>query len=83
MTFVTADLTIGISNGTMMNFDKSPCLVIWEVTEACDLACRHCRASAVPARHPLELKTDEGYALLAQIRAIGNPLMVFTGGDPL
>lgn len=83
MTFVTADLTIGISNGSMMNFDKSPFLVIWEVTEACDLACLHCRASAVPARHPLELKTEEGYALLAQIREIGNPLMVFTGGDPL
>lgn len=66
-----------------MDFDRSPFLVIWEVTEACDLACLHCRASAVPRRHPLELKTAEGYALLAQIRAFGNPLMVFTGGDPL
>jgi len=66
-----------------MDSDQSPFLVIWEVTEACDLACVHCRACAVPARHPMELTTCEGFALLAEIRSMGNPLMVFTGGDPL
>ncbi|MEW5977100.1 MAG: TIGR04053 family radical SAM/SPASM domain-containing protein [Acidobacteriota bacterium] len=66
-----------------MNFDQSPFLVIWEVTEACDLACLHCRASALPRRHPLELSTQEGFDLLAQIRGMGDPLVVFTGGDPL
>lgn len=66
-----------------MNFDQAPFLVIWEVTQACDLACRHCRASAVPDRHPDELTTDEGYALLKEIRSFGDPLTVFTGGDPL
>ncbi|HUJ20976.1 MAG TPA: TIGR04053 family radical SAM/SPASM domain-containing protein, partial [Bryobacteraceae bacterium] len=58
-------------------------LVIWEVTQACDLACVHCRASAMPGRNPAELTTEEGYKLLDQIRAFGDPLMVFTGGDPL
>lgn len=67
----------------MMNFDEAPLLVIWEVTQACDLACVHCRASAVPARHPLELTTEEGFDLLKEIKSFGNPLMVFTGGDPL
>ncbi len=67
----------------MRNFDQAPFLVIWEVTQACDLACRHCRASAVPDRHPDELTTREGYALLAEIRSFGDPLVVFTGGDPL
>ncbi|MFN0170081.1 MAG: TIGR04053 family radical SAM/SPASM domain-containing protein [Bryobacteraceae bacterium] len=66
-----------------MNFDESPLLVIWEVTQACDLACVHCRASAVPNRHPLELTTNEGFDLLREIKFFGNPLMVFTGGDPL
>jgi len=65
------------------SFDEAPFLVIWEVTQACDLACVHCRASAVPERHSLELTTEEGFHLLGQIRAFGNPLMVFTGGDPL
>src|SRR5213592_1560335 len=66
-----------------MNFDQSPMLVIWEVTQACDLACVHCRASAEPERHPKELNTEQGYRLLDEIRSFGEPLMVFTGGDPL
>jgi radical SAM protein with 4Fe4S-binding SPASM domain len=67
----------------MQSFDAAPFLVIWEVTQACDLACVHCRASAVPARHPLELSTEAGFDLLAQVAEFGQPLMVFTGGDPL
>jgi len=66
-----------------MNFDNAPMLVIWEVTQACDLACVHCRASAQPERHPQELSTEQGFRLLEQIRSFGEPLMVFTGGDPL
>jgi radical SAM protein len=66
-----------------MNFDQSPMLVIWECTQACDLTCVHCRASAQPERSPNELSTGQGYALLDEIRAFGEPLMVFTGGDPL
>jgi radical SAM protein len=66
-----------------MNFDQSPMLVIWEVTQACDLACVHCRASAQSERHSKELTTEQGYRLLDEIRSFGEPLMVFTGGDPL
>src|SRR6476620_2616178 len=66
-----------------MNFDQSPMLVIWEVTQACDLACVHCRASALVERNPAELTTEQGYRLLDEIRSFGEPLMVFTGGDPL
>src|SRR5262245_17267536 len=65
-----------------MDFDRSPMLVIWEVTQACDLACVHCRASAAPGRHPHELTTIEGFQLLEQVRDFGSPLMVFTVGDP-
>jgi len=66
-----------------MNFDQAPMLVIWEATQACDLACVHCRASAQSERHPHELTTEQGYRLLDEIRSFGEPLMVFTGGDPL
>src|SRR4051812_15790695 len=66
-----------------MNFDQSPMLVIWEVTQACDLACVHCRASAQSERNERELTTEQGYRLLDDIRSFGEPLMVFTGGDPL
>jgi radical SAM protein len=66
-----------------MNFDQAPMLVIWEATQACDLACVHCRASAQSERDAKELTTEQGYRLLDEIRSFGEPLMVFTGGDPL
>jgi radical SAM protein len=66
-----------------MNFDQAPMLVIWEVTQACDLACVHCRASAQSERYSGELTTEQGHRLLDEIRSFGEPLMVFTGGDPL
>ena len=67
----------------MRDFSEAPFLVIWEVTRACDLACLHCRASADPYRHPLELSTEEGFRLLDTVREFGDPIMIFTGGDPL
>lgn len=68
---------------TPSDFDRSPFLVIWEVTRACDLECLHCRAEAQKLPHPLELDTAEGLALLDEIRRFGKPLFIFTGGDPL
>jgi radical SAM protein len=67
----------------MRNFDDAPFLVIWELTQACDLACVHCRACAIANRNPSELTTQEGFRLLDEVRSFGDPLMVFTGGDPL
>ncbi len=67
------------------SFDERPVLVYWEVTRACDLACRHCRAEAIPEPTPGELDTAEGHRLLEAIAGFGRPLprLVLTGGDPL
>jgi radical SAM protein len=66
-----------------VDFDRAPFVVIWEATQACDLACLHCRACAVPQRDPRELSTDEAKRLIDDIRRFGRPLLVLTGGDPL
>jgi len=60
-------------------------LVYWEMTQACGLACRHCRAEAMPTAHPLELNHAESRTLLHQIAAFDVPLphLILTGGDPL
>ncbi len=65
------------------DFAKSPFVVIWETTRACDLACRHCRAEAVPYRSPDELSTDEAKAMLRKVREFGNVVFVMSGGDCL
>ena len=65
------------------DFDERPFIAIWEVTQACDLACVHCRASAQPERDPMELSTAEGKGLIDQIAALRVPVFVLTGGDPI
>ena len=63
---------------------ERPLVLIWEVTQACELSCDHCRADAQPARHPEELSTAEGKALLDQAADFGDgQLVVFSGGDPM
>ena len=57
-------------------------MVFWEMTQACDLACKHCRACAVPHADPLELTTEQGMALLREVHGLGCPNLVLTGGDP-
>ncbi|HXJ79517.1 MAG TPA: TIGR04053 family radical SAM/SPASM domain-containing protein [Candidatus Methylomirabilis sp.] len=66
-------------------FDRAPRRVYWEVTRACDLACRHCRAEAAPAADPAELSSEEGRRLLRDLARFGEPLphLVLTGGDSL
>jgi AdoMet-dependent heme synthase len=66
-----------------LNYDEAPFLAIWEVTQSCDLACKHCRAAAQPIAHPDQLTTAEGKDLIDQIAAMHVPIFVFTGGDPL
>lgn len=66
-----------------IDFDERPFIAIWETTQACDLACVHCRASARPDRHPMELTTAEGKQLIDQIASIRVPVFVLTGGDPI
>ena len=66
-----------------VDFNERPFIAIWEVTQACDLACVHCRASAQPDRHPMELSTEEGKHLIDQIAALKVPVFVLTGGDPI
>ncbi len=66
------------------SFSQAPMRVYWEITRACGLACRHCRAEAAPQRAPEELDTQEGFRLLEQLAASDpKPHVVLTGGDPL
>lgn len=66
-----------------IDFGQTPFTVIWETTRACDLRCVHCRADAQARRDPRELSTAEGKNLLEQVRQLGSPVFVMTGGDPL
>ena len=81
----SAPLPLGSVRATGYLYDRAPMLVYWEMTRACPLACRHCRAEAISERSPAELSTAEGLALLDGILEFGRPFphVVLTGGDPL
>ncbi len=93
MTFVTARLLRDVfiiyimscmrGSGAKLDFNERPYIAIWEVTQACDLVCVHCRASAQPFRSPSELSTAEAKRLMDEIAELQVPVFVLTGGDPL
>lgn len=66
-----------------VDLDRDPVVVFWEITLACALSCRHCRAQAQHKRHPLELSTDEGMRVLEELARFDHPpIVVLSGGDP-
>ena len=68
-----------------MDYNERPILVFWEVTRACPLRCRHCRAEAILNPLPGELETDEAISFIDSLTGFGEPypVLIFTGGDPL
>jgi len=69
---------------TADDFAHSPMMFYYEVTQACDLVCKHCRASAQPEAHPDELRAEQSRALVEQVATFPKrPMLVLTGGDPL
>jgi len=58
-------------------------LVAWETTRRCNLACKHCRAVAEDHPYDNELDTQASFKLLEQIREVGTPIIILTGGEPL
>jgi len=57
-----------------------PAYVVWEITLACDLACRHCGSRAGRER-PDELTTEQALDLARQIAALGAPEVTLIGGE--
>jgi radical SAM protein len=66
------------------DFRYSPLLVFYEVTQACDLVCQHCRACAKAMPDPAELSSSQARRLIDQLCEFPwPPMLVLTGGDPL
>ena len=62
--------------------DKRP-VVVWNVTQRCNLKCVHCYAHAKDRSHKNELTTEEGKTLLDDLAQFGVPVILFSGGEPV
>jgi heme b synthase len=74
-------MTVSPSYGLVIKPDLQ--LVAWEITRACNLTCAHCRAASDTGPYPGELGTSECFKLVDRILAVGKPILIITGGEPL
>ncbi len=58
-------------------------LIFLELTAACNLHCRHCRAEAQSTADAGELTGEELARLAKEIRALADPIIILSGGEPL
>jgi 12,18-didecarboxysiroheme deacetylase len=62
--------------------DKKP-VVVWNITQACNLSCMHCYAHAVKTPHKKELPREKAMAVVDDLAGFGSPVILFSGGEPL
>lgn len=62
---------------------SAPAVVVWNVTAACNLSCRHCYAAAVSSSSSEELSTQEAEAAIDDMADFGVRALLFSGGEPL
>jgi len=62
--------------------DKRP-VVVWNITQQCNLKCVHCYAHAKSTARDNELSTQEGKHLIDDLAQFGVPVILFSGGEPL
>jgi AdoMet-dependent heme synthase len=61
-----------------------PRLIFWESTAGCNLRCIHCRRVTVADQlTPQDLSTPEVFEMIDEIAAVGKPVFVLSGGEPL
>lgn len=67
--------------------DQSPVgirsVVVWNVTRACNLRCRHCYASSDGNPADGELSTGEALKFIDDLAEYKVPVILFSGGEPL
>ncbi len=58
-------------------------VVVWTLTQSCNLKCIHCYADAVAGRVSGELTTGEVADIMAQLSEVGVAALLLSGGEPL
>jgi radical SAM protein with 4Fe4S-binding SPASM domain len=61
----------------------APMFPVWNITQACNLSCRHCYQNARRTPDADELTTEEKLDLIDQMGEEFVPFVAFAGGEPL
>jgi radical SAM protein with 4Fe4S-binding SPASM domain len=63
--------------------DKNRPLVVWNVTNRCNLKCKHCYINAEDRSYEEELTTEEAIEFIHDLARMQVPVLLFSGGEPL
>lgn len=77
------NLRYGRGHGAATSAAARRPVVVWSITQSCNLRCIHCYANSGPKMYPGELTPDECSAVLADLKAFGVPVVLLSGGEPL
>jgi radical SAM protein with 4Fe4S-binding SPASM domain len=61
----------------------APLFVVWNITNLCNLACKHCYQNSGPRRTPDELTLEEKIHAVDQMADNFVPFLAVAGGEPL
>lgn len=69
--------------GETVNIRMNKPVVVWNITNRCNLNCCHCYISASDREYQNELSTEESKGLINDLSNMGIPMILFSGGEPL
>jgi radical SAM protein with 4Fe4S-binding SPASM domain len=75
--------SIGVYGLTLPQRYTAPVFPVWNITQACNLSCKHCYQNARHKPDPDELTTDEKLDLVDQMGEEYVPFVALAGGEPL
>ncbi len=81
-TLINTARSIGTYGLTKPQRFAAPIIVVWNITQACNLACRHCYQDA-SRRLPDELTQQEQLDIIDQLSENYVGMLAFAGGEPL
>ncbi|MDO4540328.1 MAG: radical SAM protein, partial [Syntrophomonadaceae bacterium] len=58
-------------------------LVVWNMTNRCNLRCIHCYIKAEDTEYRNELSTEEAVTMIDDLARMQCPVLLFSGGEPL
>jgi len=58
-------------------------VVVWNMTQSCNLNCVHCYMDSEAGRYSKELSTEEARSFIDDLADFNVPVLLFSGGEPL
>jgi len=73
----------GCPTGMLQFSSNTQPIVVWNVTNRCNLSCQHCYLDAQNKDYEQELSFEQAKAFILDLARMEIPVLLFSGGEPL